>query len=272
MANTGISEIRPVVTCEEAKAAGLKRYFTGDSCGKGHVVERLVCSGACVECLRINGVNWRAANPERAKEVNNRHVNANRDKIVARKRANRGLDCRHCGTPIPFSEPKPGAQRASRPKFCSDRCRLYSKVDMSPGQGPKGECWEYQGGKHKFGYGMINRSGSKASEVTTSHAYGWEVENGPVPDGMFVLHKCDNPPCCRPDHLFLGTHQDNVDDMCGKERHQHGEKHCRAKLTETEVLEIRASTGSERQLAKKYGVTDSAIHLIRSMRTWKHLP
>lgn len=179
--------------------------------------------------------------------------------------------CRCCGKSIDFPEPRPGAQRVSRPKFCSDRCRLYSKVDKTPGQGPKGECWEFQGAKHKFGYGMINRSGMKASEVTTAHAYAWEIENGTVPDSLYVCHRCDNPACCRPEHLFLGTHQDNVDDMVGKARNVYGTRHVRAKLTEDDVERILEDSRSARKIAEEYGVSRQLIDGIRSGQRWSHV-
>jgi hypothetical protein len=120
---------------------------------------------------------------------------------------------------------------------------------------------------------MINKSGSKASEITTAHVYAWEIENGPVPDGMFVLHECDYPPCCRGDHLFLGTHQDNMDDMMGKGRQIVGEEKPLAKLTEGQIREIRRDAGlySDRELAAKYGVTHGLIQGIRKHQRWKHI-
>lgn len=264
MAEENLSELRPIVTREEAKAAGLKRYFEGDECAYGHVAERLVRNQGCTECARIRSQAWRDANPEKSKESWSKHRAQNRDKIIKRNRERNEFPCRYCGKHIDFPEARPGAKRTSRPKYCSDYCRLYSKVSQEPGQGPKSDCWEFQGGKHRFGYGMINMSESKASDVTVSHIVAWEISNGPVPDGLFVCHKCDNPPCCKPDHLFLGTHQDNMDDMVKKGRSG-------SRLPEWEILEIRASSESDDTLAKKYGCSPLTIWRIRSGKTWTNL-
>lgn len=186
-------------------------------------------------------------------------VNLSGAGLMARKKVQ---PCRHCGKPIGFPEPRPGAIRASRPKFCSDRCRLYSKVDMSPGHGPNGDCWIYTGASHVAGYGMINKSGSKASDITTAHAYSWEVEYGPVPEGEFVLHRCDYPPCVRPDHLFLGSHQDNMDDMNAKGRWS-------APLPRSEIQLIKTSDRSNAELAEAFGCTELTIWRIKTGRTHK---
>ena len=102
------------------------------------------------------------------------------------------------------------------------------------------------------------------------------MANGPIPAGMQVLHRCDNPPCVRPDHLFLGTNKDNVDDKMAKGRHKcpHGTDHHRAKLTEDQVREIRRlrSAGEEiKPLAKRFGVTHPLISAIANRRIWKHV-
>jgi hypothetical protein len=142
---------------------------------------------------------------------------------------------------------------------------------MTPGHGPKGDCWVYTGAKHKFGYGMINNSDSKESDVVTTHVFSWELENGPVPDGQSVLHECDHPPCMRPDHLFLGTQKDNVEDMINKGRQLVGEDAGMAKLTEKEVREILADSRSSYELAPLYGVCPQNIRRIRAGKTWTHL-
>lgn len=170
--------------------------------------------------------------------------------------------CPHCNTPIPPPTLKPGAVRASRARYCSRRCKLYSKVDKTPGHGPKADCWVFTGAKHVAGYGMINKSDNKDSDITTAHAYSWELENGPVPEGEFVLHKCDFPPCVRPDHLFLGNHQDNMDDMNAK-----GRWSCPLPLSE--IREIKASSKTNAELAVMYGCGELTIWRIRTWRTHK---
>jgi hypothetical protein len=83
---------------------------------------------------------------------------------------------------------------------------------------------------------------------------------------MHVLHKCDNPPCVNVEHLFLGTHQDNMDDRSAKNRQAQGEQHGRARLTDEEVDAIRESSASDVELARQYGVADSHINNIRHGR------
>jgi hypothetical protein len=89
--------------------------------------------------------------------------------------------------------------------------RFWEKVDKS------GECWTWRPvtGRHPFGYGMFT---PQHGQRVTSHRFSWQLAHGPIPSGLFVLHKCDNPPCVRPDHLFLGTHKDNMADMKAKKR------------------------------------------------------
>lgn len=82
---------------------------------------------------------------------------------------------------------------------------------------PVGDCLEWQGCLN-HGYGQMGVDGV----TVLAHRYAWARVNGPIPDGLFVCHKCDNPPCCNVDHLFLGTHQDNMDDMVAKGRQRNG--------------------------------------------------
>jgi hypothetical protein len=118
---------------------------------------------------------------------------------------------------------------------------------------------------------MINRGG-KYGKVVTAHTLAWEVANGnPVPTGMSVCHRCDHPPCCNPRHLFLGTNQDNIDDKVAKDRQLKGEAVGTSKLNEHEVRAIRSDTGSDREVAARYGVSHRTIQSIRSGATWKHV-
>lgn len=122
---------------------------------------------------------------------------------------------------------------------------------------------------------MINRSGTKASDIVTAHVYSWGIENGkPVPEGMFVCHRCDNPSCVRPDHLFIGTAKDNNDDMDAKGRRRSvmGEEVNTAKLTDEIVIFIRQSSRSDDELAQRFSVMPMTIYNARNRITWKHLP
>jgi hypothetical protein len=91
--------------------------------------------------------------------------------------------------------------------------RFWSKVDRT------GDCWLWVAHRNAQGYGQFATGGHHGAQVS-AHRFAWELTNGPVPDGMFVLHHCDNPPCVRPDHLFLGTQRDNVLDAWSKGRHR----------------------------------------------------
>jgi hypothetical protein len=94
---------------------------------------------------------------------------------------------------------------------------FWDKVKIRSGIG----CWEWQAYCNKDGYGQVGYQGT----VTGAHRVSWILENGPIPDGLCVLHKCDNPSCVRPDHLFLGTRVDNSDDKVAKGRQAKGITH-----------------------------------------------
>jgi hypothetical protein len=130
--------------------------------------------------------------------------------------------------------------------------RFWAKVDKS------GACWTWKASFRRDGYGrMFTHSG-----VVAAHRLAWELTNGPVPDGRYVLHRCDNRACVRPEHLFLGDHAANMADMSAKSRHAivKGERHPRAKLTAEQVAEIRKLRSSGmllRELAARFGIGTS---------------
>lgn len=111
-----------------------------------------------------------------------------------------------------------------------------------------------------------------------AHRVSYELANGPIPDGMHVLHKCDNQPCVNPAHLFLGTHTDNMHDMDAKGRKPRGERTLRNKLTEADVREIRSrferkgvKFTNAPELAARYGVTSGTVINAARGITWSHL-
>lgn len=124
-----------------------------------------------------------------------------------------------------------------------------------------GECWIWQRSCIQGGYGTFVHFGGKGN---LAHRFAYELWVGPIPDDTFVLHHCDNPPCCNPEHLFLGTHKDNMRDMVQKRRQTRGEHHPRNRLSEAEVKEIRMSSLSSRKIAPVYGVNARHIRHIRS--------
>lgn len=135
---------------------------------------------------------------------------------------------------------------------------------------PRG-CWPWTGYIGAHGYGEVTRAnGCKAR----AHRVAWEFTFGPIPDGMFVCHRCDNPPCVRPNHLFLGTPAENTADMIRKRRAAHGVAHGNARLAPEQVLEIRERSARReraRDLAVEFGVSKGLIHAIVQRRLWKNL-
>ncbi len=142
--------------------------------------------------------------------------------------------------------------------------RFFSKVKKTDG------CWEWQAGKDHFGYGRINVSGKNKH----SHIVSWEIFNGSILNKLCVLHKCDNPGCVNPDHLFLGTRADNIRDMYNKKREYilKCEENGRSKLTKDLVIKIRSEYEQENiyqwVLAEKYGVSQPVISKIIRNERW----
>ena len=128
-------------------------------------------------------------------------------------------------------------------------------------------CIEWQGARDARGYGMTT------VHYRTHHAHRveWEKVHGPIPEGLYVLHKCDNPPCINVEHLFLGTHADNMRDRNTKGRQARGERHSQAKLNDDDVRSIKASSLPTPLLATQYNVTRQTIWSIRAGRTWRHV-
>jgi len=132
-------------------------------------------------------------------------------------------------------------------------------------------CIEWDKAKNKAGYGVF-RNGNV---LTYAHRAAYEKAHGPIPKGMCICHKCDNPACVNPDHLFLGTHADNVRDKQSKGRHPLGESHSNHKLTSEQVSKIRflheRGGTSIRGLAKKFSVSYSVAYRIINGTVWKHI-
>lgn len=152
--------------------------------------------------------------------------------------------------------------------------RFWSKVDRG---GPVARvgltaCWVWTASIGSTGYGQIWLSASGRKHYK-SHRLAWQFTHGAIPDGMCVLHRCDNRCCVNPEHLFLGTNLDNIADRVAKGRNHDitGEKNPRARLSENEVLAIRASLERDRVLSKRYGVSYSLISQIRNRYVWKHI-
>lgn len=154
--------------------------------------------------------------------------------------------------------------------------RLWRRVDKTPGQGPNGDCWEWRGYVHPTGYGQLARD-ADGRNINTNRA-AWSVTNGDIPEGLWVLHTCDNRLCCNPDHLWLGTPKDNTQDMIAKGRRRkatqvvRGEDVDNAKLTEEIVRQMRAEPPMTfKELGLKYGVSPGTANKVILRQTWKHV-
>lgn len=127
-----------------------------------------------------------------------------------------------------------------------------------------GGCWEWNGAINTSGYAWMFFDGR--SRIASRVA--WTLSKGEIPEGMMVLHRCDNRRCVNPDHLFLGTNAENMADMVSKGRSPRS----RAKLSESSVKEMRAVSGlSLEELAERYSVSASTVYQATTRRTWKHI-
>jgi hypothetical protein len=143
-------------------------------------------------------------------------------------------------------------------------------------------CWNWTAAKGaQSGYGHFR---SKNGEYEYAHRFAWEYFVGDIPDGLHVLHHCDNPPCCNPNHLFLGTHADNMHDRDKKgrgylstpeSRETRRNKPPAGKLTKSQVIEIRslysADSCSFKDLAVKFDMSHRQIRRIVNRESWKHI-
>lgn len=132
----------------------------------------------------------------------------------------------------------------------------------------EGGCWEWAGSRNEYGYPRI---GSRPG-----HRYAYEIFHGPIPEGLHILHKCDNPPCVNPAHLIVGTHVQNMQDCTAKGRRAKGERAANAKLVSDQVREIRKMRINGgftlQQIADRFKITREAVRQIASGQTWSHIP
>lgn len=135
-------------------------------------------------------------------------------------------------------------------------------------------CIEWIAGKNPAGYGVMGTW----PKTTLAHRAAWMAVNGQIENGLHVCHHCDNPSCCNPDHLFLGTPADNCADKMRKGRWKQGAKNPRrgsdapqSKLTEAQVREIFLATGPQKQIAARYGIVQQTVSDIKLGRRWRHL-
>lgn len=145
--------------------------------------------------------------------------------------------------------------------------RFWRRVDKNgPIHAVHGQCWQWTAGK-RAGYGRIQHLRKSLS----AHRVSWVIVGESIPDRLKVLHKCDNPGCVRPSHLFVGTSKANSADMAAKGRSSRGGKHYCSKLTTRDVKEIRRTCATQASLARQFRVTKQTISNIIKRDTWKHI-
>ncbi len=168
-------------------------------------------------------------------------------------------------------------------RFCSHKCangvpeqRFWKNTDQNgpiPEHVPElGPCWTWNGSRERSGHGRLF-IGKRQREG--AHRYAYLLLVGPIPDDLFVCHKCDNPSCVNPKHLFLGTPLDNMRDRNAKDRHCRGSRSPHTKLTDADALEIRRLYAegelSQDKLAKRFGSAQAVISRIVRRQSWKHI-
>lgn len=142
------------------------------------------------------------------------------------------------------------------------RKRLLAKTRVA-----ENGCHEWQGYTMKLqGYGQIGFNG----KVLYTHRVAWLLAHSD-PGDQHVLHECDNRRCVNPEHLFLGSIEDNIADMVAKGRQARGERNGHAKLTEEDVRAIRASSEPYRVLARRYGVCLATLSMVKTGKNWRHI-
>lgn len=146
--------------------------------------------------------------------------------------------------------------------------RFLEKVTYEPNTG----CWLWLGAILPNGYGHISPGGdSKVNGTIYAHRASMMLFKNSDLIGLDVCHTCDNRCCVNPDHLFVGSRKDNMRDCVAKDRQQRGERHCRAKITDQDVFDIRTGRMSKHDFAKLYGITHRNVRHIQLGRTWRHL-
>lgn len=189
--------------------------------------------------------------------------------------------CLACGGEF---ETHRGSAIPGHARYCSMPCAFAHRVASEE---VSGGCRVWMGRRDRKNYGLFYWGGKRFG----AHRAAWVIAYGEIPEGLCVCHRCDNPPCVRLDHLFLGTVKENTRDACEKgrmhygdshglrkhpERAARGERHGSAKLTATDVADMRrlAAEGSvtQREIAKRFGVTFQTVSQIIARKAWKHVP
>jgi hypothetical protein len=166
----------------------------------------------------------------------------------------------------------PTSRYCSKPCYTKDQktdpiARFWALVDKRG----LGDCWDWIGARHTFGYGLF---AATHSTLVGAHRFSWELANGPIPDGGWILHLCDRPSCCNPAHLELGTPAINSKQMTERTRSARGERNAAHKLTDENVREIRrllARGMLQKVIAPRFKVDVGVISQIKRGLIWKHV-
>lgn len=151
-----------------------------------------------------------------------------------------------------------------KPYIKDNKLYLESKVERITESG----CWIWLHSLTSEGYGQSWR---KPVNENYAHRLTWKTFKGPIPDDMFVCHYCDIKSCCNPAHLFLGSSDDNIQDMINKDRNPKGKLHGMAKLTEEQVKAIRADARTNKNISKEYSISVTHVHRIKKHKSWASL-
>lgn len=147
-----------------------------------------------------------------------------------------------------------------QPEFFATRC------DAS-----ENGCLVWRGAKNSSGYGVFRKKGKNFY----AHRAAWECRNGAIPEGRVVCHCCDNPACCNPEHMFIGSQRENLSDMVQKGRSAKGVGHSQAKLTDEQVVKIRerfaAGGATHAEVARDFGISREAVGQIVRRQRWAHI-
>ncbi len=185
--------------------------------------------------------------------------------------------CQVCGASFYV---RPSHISKGKGKFCSKACqRNWHHAPLEERFkrciGPKNEngCILWNAGGTAAGYGTLHSDDCK--KTIYAHRYAWERINGPIPEGLDILHSCDNPGCINPDHLTPGTHAQNMADSVSRDRHARGERNGHAKLSDKEILEIRTLYAEgklfQKEIAAKFGIDQGHVSHIVNGQAWKHI-